>query len=152
MELYRLTKSKYENDLSGTGAFLAGGRWNNKGTYLLYTAASRSLAVVEALAHLVTVRNAEPYSMLVLYLPDDVALSVQTNSTLKSNWQSDLSYTQSLGDTWARNNSSLLLQVPSAIISKEYNFLLNPLHPQARQVKVLDFEPFTFDLRLKNEH
>jgi len=62
MELYRLTKSKYKNDLSGTGAFLAGGRWNNKGTYLLYTAASRSLAVVEALAHLVTVKNAEPYS------------------------------------------------------------------------------------------
>lgn len=151
MELYRLTKSRYETDLSGTGAFLAGGRWNNKGTYLLYTAGSRSLAVVEALAHLVTVRNAEPYSMLALYVPDDVAFAVQTNSTLKNNWKTDLSYTQSLGNEWAKKNSTLLLQVPSAIISKEYNFLLNPLNPQASKVKVLEFEPFSFDLRLKNE-
>lgn len=151
MELYRLTKSKYKNDLSGTGAFLAGGRWNNKGTYLLYIAASRSLAVVEALAHLVTAKNAEPYSMLVLYVPDDVGIAVQTNSTLKSNWKTDLSYTQALVDEWAKNNATLLLQVPSAIISKEYNFLLNPLHPQANKVKILEFEPFSLDLRLKNE-
>jgi len=89
--------------------------------------------------------------MLVLYVPDDVGIAVQTNSTLKSNWKTDLSYTQALGDEWAKNNSTLLLQVPSTIISKEYNFLLNPLHPQANKVKVLEFEPFSFDLRLKNE-
>jgi RES domain-containing protein len=49
------------------------------------------------------------------------------------------------------NNKSLLLQVPSAIVPKEYNFLLNPLHPQFNAVKVVDMEPFTFDLRLKND-
>jgi RES domain-containing protein len=151
MELYRLTKSKYENDLSGTGAFLAGGRWNNRGTYLLYTAASRSLAVVEALVHLVTVKNTERYSMLVLYVPDDVARTIYTNSILNPDWKNNPSYTQAVGDLWAKQKSSLLLQIPSAIISKEYNFLINPLHPQAKLVKVMEFEPFSFDVRLKNE-
>ncbi len=68
MELYRLTKEKYGNDISGTGAFLAGGRWNSKGIRMLYTAGSRSLALVESLAHLVTVRNLESYVVMVLYV------------------------------------------------------------------------------------
>ncbi len=82
MELYRLTKEKYGNDISGTGAFLAGGRWNSKGIRMLYTAGSRSLALVESLAHLVTVRNLESYVVMVLYVPDDAGLTVLAGSTL----------------------------------------------------------------------
>jgi RES domain-containing protein len=150
MELYRLTKEKYGNDISGTGAFLAGGRWNSKGTRMLYTAGSRSLALVESLAHLVTVRNLESYVVMVLYVPDDASLTVLAGSTLPADWRTDQNFTQGRGNRWAQAGESLLLQVPSAIVPKEYNFLLNPLHPQFNAVKIVDMEPFTFDLRLKN--
>lgn len=152
MELYRLTKGKYANDISGTGAFLAGGRWNSKGIRMLYTAESRSLAVVESLAHLVTVRNLEPYVAMVLYVPDDASIRVLAGSTLPANWRTDNNFTQRQGNAWTQAGESLLLQVPSAIVPKEYNFLFNPLHPQFSTVKIVDLEPFTFDLRLKNEN
>ena len=152
MELYRLTKEKYGGDISGTGAFLAGGRWNSKGVRMLYTAGSRSLALAESLAHLVTVRNLESYVVMVLYVPDDAGLTVLAGSTLPADWRTDLNFTQRRGNRWAQAGESLLLQVPSAVVPKEYNFLLNPLHPQFSAVKVVDMEPFTFDLRLKNEN
>ncbi len=150
MELYRLTKEKYQHDISGTGAFLAGGRWNSKGVRMLYTAGSRSLALVESLAHLVTVRNLEPYAVMVLYVPDDAGLTILTGSTLPADWRIDNNFTQHRGDSWVRAAESLLMQVPSAIVPKEYNFLINPLHPQFSTVKVIDIEPFSFDMRLKN--
>ncbi len=151
MELYRLTKEKYGSDISGTGAFLAGGRWNSKGARMLYTAGSRSLALAESLAHLVTVRNLEAYVVMVLYVPDDAPLMVLSASTLPTDWRTNLDFTQRRGNQWEQTGESLLLQVPSAIVPKEYNFLLNPLHPQFNTVKIVDMEPFTFDLRLKNE-
>jgi RES domain-containing protein len=152
MELYRLTKEKYGSDISGTGAFLAGGRWNSKGVRMLYTAGSRSLALVESLAHLVTVRNLESYVVMVLYVPDDAGLTVLAGSTLPADWRTDQNFTQRRGNRWVQTGENLLLQVPSAIVPKEYNFLLNPLHPQFNAVKIVDLEPFTFDLRLKNEN
>jgi RES domain-containing protein len=119
---------------------------------MLYTAGSRSLALVESLAHLVTVRNLESYVVMVLYVPDDAGLTVLAGSTLPADWRTDQNFTQGRGNRWAQAGESLLLQVPSAIVPKEYNFLLNPLHPQFNTVKIVDLEPFTFDLRLKNEN
>ncbi len=73
MELYRLTKEKYQ---------------------MLYTAGSCSLALVESLAHLVTVRNLEPYAGMVLYVPDDARLTILPGSTLPADWRTDNNFTQ----------------------------------------------------------
>jgi RES domain-containing protein len=52
MHVYRIVKSeKRTADLSGMGAFKAGGRWNEKGTYVLYTSENSSLAFLENLVH-----------------------------------------------------------------------------------------------------
>jgi RES domain-containing protein len=52
MLVYRIVKNRARvNDLSGTGAFMNGGRWNYEGTYALYTSEYRSLALLETLVH-----------------------------------------------------------------------------------------------------
>jgi RES domain-containing protein len=52
MHVFRTVKSeKRADDLSGIGAFRSGGRWNDKGTYVLYTSENSSLAFLENLVH-----------------------------------------------------------------------------------------------------
>lgn len=66
MRLYRISTCDHIEDLTGTGSFLHGGRWNNKGTRLLYTAESRALSMLEALAHITMLNLKRGYCRVVL--------------------------------------------------------------------------------------
>ena len=50
MRVFRIANEKYIRSLSGIGAERYGGRWNHKGTRVVYTAASRALAMAESSA------------------------------------------------------------------------------------------------------
>ena len=50
---------------------------------------------------------------------------------------------------WANVLATAVLNVPSAEIPKERNYLLNPAHPGFRRIRFSDPEPFYFDARLK---
>jgi RES domain-containing protein len=43
---------------------------------------------------------------------------------------------KNLGDAWVREERSLVLKVPSAVVPSEYNYLINPNHPDARRLEV----------------
>ena len=55
---------------------------------------------------------------------------------------------QLVGDNWAKSESSAVLRVPSAVIEKESNYLLNPSHRDFGKIKIGTAEPLTLDLRL----
>jgi hypothetical protein len=42
-----------------------------------------------------------------------------------------------------------IIKIPSAIITSEHNFLLNPAHPDARKFKILELTDFHYNLRIK---
>jgi len=50
--VYRIAKTRYIYDLTGAGARLYGGRWNQKGIGMIYTSENRSLASLEFLVHI----------------------------------------------------------------------------------------------------
>ena len=50
MFVYRVASRRYAADNS-EGARLNGGRWNNPGTPVIYTSASRSLAALEVIVN-----------------------------------------------------------------------------------------------------
>ncbi|GAB4041189.1 RES family NAD+ phosphorylase [Spirosoma jeollabukense] len=147
MEVFRVSKRQYQQDLIGTGAYLAGGRWNTVGNYMLYTAASRSLAILEVLVHISRNRPLDDYSVVVLHIPDNLFVDAIDPAALSENWRELYSQTQPLGDQWLSGQPSLSLRVPSAIVKAEYNYLLNPNHEAFKLVKVLDYEPIQFDER-----
>jgi RES domain-containing protein len=148
MLLYRITSAKYANDLSGNGARLYGGRWNSEGKPMVYLASSRSLAVLESLAHLVATNIPDEFFMLTIEAPDDF-LEIPEN-ILPDNWNEypEQHIVKQIGNSFLQRNEHLLLKVPSALVPEEFNYLMNPLHPKAGKVKIIKKAPFNFDARL----
>lgn len=71
-------------------------------------------------------------------------------SQLPRDWQAEPppEALQKIGDDWIKSASSPVLQVPSAIIPVESNFLLNPLHDKFTNLGIGQPLPFRFDPRL----
>lgn len=149
MLLYRISLCKRATDLTGTGAKLYGGRWNSVGVPVLYLASSRALAALEVLAHLTNVQDPESFCISVFDVPDDSVEEIKQH-LLPKDWNTypSPSSLKKKGDAFAKNNKSLLLKIPSAIVEDEYNYILNVNHPLLSQVKIVETKPFLFDKRL----
>jgi RES domain-containing protein len=148
MIVYRITNEIFKADLSGNGAALYGSRWNSKGNSLLYTSGFIALSILESLVHLK--RKEIPPSQYLLHIefPDENPIAEISYKRIKKHWNEEPEYTQWLGDQFLRNNHSLVMKVPSVIVPQESNFLLNPLHPKFKNVKIINSELLQLDKRL----
>lgn len=151
MIVYRISNCNYAGDLTGTGARLYGGRWNSEGKSMLYTASTRALAVLEVLVHLNPLIVPDNFCLVEIEVPEDSIYTLNPN-LLPANWRSVSPQTalRNLGDAFLKQQTSLLMKVPSSIVPAEYNYLLNPLHPDAVKARVVNRESFSFDERLIN--
>ena len=147
MILYRITRCAFA-DLSGEGSRLFGGRWNSEGRSMVYLTSSRSLGVLEALAHLSPTNLPNDYCILTVEAPEDF-LEVK-GETLPQNWYDfpEPNSLKQIGNNFLLENKYLFLKVPSAIVQEEFNYLFNPAHPKASEVKILSKQQFHFDPRL----
>lgn len=152
MNLFRLCRKEYRNDLTGKGAKLFGGRWNSKGMPMLYAAQSRALGVVELAVRLPLGIHPRDYFMLTNSIPDSIPVNSLEEDSLPVDWKGYPHYhaTQEIGDAFLNRNSQLILKVPSAVVEGDFNFLINPAHSDFRRVEVIDSRPFHFDQRLFN--
>ncbi|HKL15267.1 MAG TPA: RES family NAD+ phosphorylase [Balneolaceae bacterium] len=150
MKLYRILRKKYIRDLSGEGARLVGGRWNPKGVPLVYTSTHESLAALETLVHSPMRNLPHDLHLAVLNFPDNLPIRAIDKKDLPNRWMDfpAPSKLKSLGEEWYRAKTHIALKVPSAIISSEFNILLNPLHSKFNTISIEDVRPFTFDPRL----
>ncbi|MBC9934571.1 RES family NAD+ phosphorylase [Chitinophaga qingshengii] len=151
MDVYRISKCAYINDLTGTGARLYGGRWNSPGHAIVYTAGSRALSALEVLVHIPLKNIIQDFCIATIQIPDDIAVKVLTKKDLPSGWQSLAPFPalQSVGDEWIDTARYAVLRIPSVVIAEEHNYLINPLHPDAARITISDTQPFVFDQRLR---
>ena len=149
MILYRIAKCDYVADISGTGARLYGGRWNSIGRPMVYLASSRSLAILEVLVHLSPAIFPGGFCLAQFDVPADNIVTLMPGD-LPANWHDILSPNQlkKIGDKFLKEQKSLLLKVPSAIVPEEFNYLVNPMHPEASKIKLIKQQLFNFDERL----
>ncbi len=151
MQVFRLARYARRYDLSGYGAYLYGGRWNLRGTSLLYTAEARSLAIMEVLVHLTSEELPDDMYLITLEVPDTASRAELTVADLPPDWRRTglPQPTALLGHAWLESGATLALRVPSVIVPQEHNLLLNPAHPEFAQVRLAaEPEPFFFDERL----
>ncbi len=149
MIVYRLTKSKYKDELSGMGAQLHGGRWNSKGVGIIYTGESRALCVTEVAVHVPLGIIPSDYHLQSIQLPECDIAEVSIDA-LPTNWNHNPAPTTTkiIGDTFIKANNHLLLKVPSAVIGGDFNYLINPSHSLFNTIKLIDCIVFKFDTRL----
>lgn len=149
--VYRICKTKYApTAFDGEGAFRFGGRWNMRGTRIIYTAGSLALAALEMLVHLDDDSMLFKYSFIPAQIPPGLILKIEDFRPLPKDWSASPAplITQKIGDDWAKSGISAVLEVPTSIIPLEKNYLLNPLHPDYSQIILGTPEVFSFDARL----
>lgn len=134
MMLYRLCKMEFaDTAFDGYGARTYGGRWNPKGVDCVYLGESKSVCLLETIAHLTDAKALDQYAMLSIDIPEELIMVFQERD-LPENWR-DYPAPQELADMgaeWLENAESLVLLVPS-VISGDFCALLNPKHPRCRE-------------------
>jgi RES domain-containing protein len=140
------------DDLSGRGAEQTGGRWNRKGTPLLYASSSIALACLETVVHL---GGSSPLPLnrylIEIAIPDDAwAERTRFDAAAHVGWDALPQGLVSLnwGTRWARSAARLIAEVPSIVVPEEANILLNPAHPAMRSVVARKLRRWTYDGRL----
>jgi RES domain-containing protein len=154
MKVYRVEREKYlETTLSGIGASMAKGyRWNSFNTKLVYTAESRALATLEVSVHLDLSEDLPTDRYYVeIEIPNDIIILEVNIQDLTQDWDAKppTLTTQTIGDDFVLQNEAAILKVPSSIIPQEFNYLINPNHPDAMKIKVSSENPMKFDTRFK---
>lgn len=148
MQVYRLTRKRYAGSLSGKGAALYPGRWNREGQEIIYTAMSRSLALVEILVHLPRSIIPHDIQLQTIHIPETLSVHMITPDYLLPGWDRvpPGPESQRYGSILLKDN--LLVQAPSAIVQDEWNLLINPHLPGFSQIVLHSEDAFPLDARL----
>jgi RES domain-containing protein len=150
MEVYRVGATKYAGDLSGEGAKLFGGRWNHKTVPCIYTSQSRALATLEYTVNINIDEIPRALSITTFDIPQS-EIRLISEDKLPGNWKETPapSSTKDFGTALLKSSNSVVYKIPSCVMNEEFNFLLNPLHPQHKLFKIIEIKDFIYDVRIK---
>ena len=146
---WRIVREKYAaTAFDGEGAWRFGGRWNSRGTRVVYSSATLSLAALETLVHL-----NPPVAFRYVAIPfefDEALVEAMHPVGLPANWTEEPPppSTMEVGHRWVNESRSAVLEIPSVLIPTESNYLINPAHPDFRRITFGKPSPFSFDPRL----
>jgi RES domain-containing protein len=152
IEAFRLVRAEFARELwSGVGGLHVDGRWHSRGRRIVYTSQSLSLAQLEVLVHITDRRQLPSLVYAKVVVPDEVPVGSAEPDELPAAWRRFSPYsatTQLIGTRWLTEAKSAVLKVPSAISEQEWNYLLNPLHPDFEQLRLAAPKPFAMDPRV----
>lgn len=152
MLVYRISRTKYSDDLSGLGARMYGGRWNRPGLAALYTSQNRALALLELIVHFNSKDALKlDYEFIVLKLEDNQIVSLVDEVT--TYFQSGIEYPcKEKTESLFINENVFAIRVPSVIVPQEHNVILNPAHDLMKDVSIVSKEKVMLDGRLDLKH
>jgi RES domain-containing protein len=132
------------------GARLAGGRWNCRGTAVVYTSESLALAALESLVHVDPAEMPADLVAIPADIPDAVPIQRLEARDLPADWRAYPApdALADLGTRWVKEGTSAVLGIPSALIPVEWNYLLSPAHADFARIRIGSSRPFAFDPRL----
>ena len=154
MKIYRIANKKHAN-LEGLGGLYTKGRWNKKGHRCIYASQSRSLAAWEKFVGISSLGDLPKNLVIIeISIPENTTIKQIPKGILIDNWDISSIYrpykkeTIKCGTEFLIENKYLVLQVPSAVIKGEYNYLINPNHSEISNCKIESIEAFDYDKRI----
>jgi RES domain-containing protein len=150
MRAWRIAKEKRATDLTGKGAAIEGGRWNDQDVPAVYMGMTPAICCLETFVHAVG-EPTFPLKITYFELPGEISLYLEVEATsLPEGWASLPADRPSMdfGTAWLKSNSHLGLIIPSAILPLERNIVINPNHQAASQIKVVEVYDFMYDPRM----
>lgn len=135
---WRIVSANYKDKAyAGDGARIYGGRWNSKGVAVVYTAGSLALASIEMIVNLPAPKLLQRYVRISARISLDLVLDL-SEADLSEDWNSRpiSPSTRAIGDQWIKEQRSAVFRVPSIVVPDEYNYLLNPTHPDFAKIEI----------------
>ena len=136
--------------LDGEGARVYGSRWTPRGLSAVFASATLSLAALERFVH--TDPDLEPTDLVAIEIRFKSAIRTEhlVISDLPANWREYPAPVEltSLGERWLRAGRTVALSVPSAVVPRERNVIINPAHRDFGKLTVAQPEPFSYDPRM----
>ncbi len=131
---YRIADPRFPL-FSGEHAAKTGGRWNPQGSPVVYASSTYSGALLEKLAQVGTARIPRHQVSITITIP--AGLTIRSCEALLEGWNaSDYAVSQAIGEEWLAARKAVALIVPSVLFPVEHNVVIDPMHPQARLIRV----------------
>ncbi|HOX77807.1 MAG TPA: RES family NAD+ phosphorylase [Bacteroidales bacterium] len=149
MIVFRLVRKKYGFALTGEGAKISGGRWNSVDLPVIYTSDSRALCTAEVAVTLQRGILPNDFEMLSISIPDNILIHEIRTVDLPEGWRKFpyLEVTMQIGNRFILENRFMVMKVPSAVVPGDFNYLINPRHPDFEKIRIISTEPYEFDER-----
>jgi RES domain-containing protein len=151
VKVWRLCRKKHAA-FDGEGARAAGGRWNRRGTAVVYTSATLSLAVLEYFVNLPAAAAPPDLVAISAEVPEGIPISSLDAEDLPRGWRKYPApkALADLGTRWVEGAGTAILAVPSAVVPQEKNYLINPAHPRFAEILPGKPELLSLDSRMWN--
>jgi RES domain-containing protein len=151
---WRISKRRYAippaSAFDGEGSRRRGGRWTPPGRRAAYASSSLALASLEYFVNLDPEDAPTDLVSIRVEIPDGVRFEQVSIPSLPDTWRRT-PFPQELwiiGETWLLSASSVCLLVPSAVVPEEVNLIVNPSHPDFKDLQFSEAVEFTFDRRM----
>jgi len=137
MLAYRIVLKKFSTKLVAPGI---AGRWNGNGRKVIYCAESVAIAFLENMVRRQGVGFNADFKTMILEIPDTLEIQEIEASDLPAGWRqfTDYSKCQPIGNAWYDDGNIPVLKVPSAVLPESFNYVINSLHPDFKQVKLIE--------------
>lgn len=147
--VWRIAPAARESSIfTGAGGLYVEGRWHPKGCRMVYTSESRALASLEIMVNVPDRRELGRHAWVIASAEIPASLILRP-ARFPLDWRVIPSgdATRAFGKDWLDSAVSPALRVPSAVVLGEFNYLLNPLHPDFSKINLSAPQPFAFDAR-----
>jgi RES domain-containing protein len=129
---------------------LFGGRWNHKSVQCIYTSETRALGLLEYTVNINIDEIPRALSIVTFEIPDQ-EIEIVSQEKLPGNWKEipAPASTKDFGTNLLKTSAKGVFKIPSSVMPFEFNYLLNPLHPSAKNFKLIEIIDFVYDVRIK---